>query len=161
VVEPQTNLRWVQPKWSQRRYELRAGERVIAQLEYRGTWRPIPYIVFDSEELTVRTTGFWKSKTAIMHGDREIAQVQRTGSKAVVSFMSGRSFTWRRKGFWSTSYLFVAPDNEEILIFKYLPRLRRLEGSVQVSPSGAKYPEVRILTVLGWYLMLAGAHTAA
>jgi hypothetical protein len=160
---PQRELRWVQPKWNRRCYELKEGEAVVAQLEFR-TWKSVPHIILDGgEELTIRSRNFWRTKTAIMRGaDQEIALYQRrTGGKNELTFVSGRTFIWKRNSIWSSSYTFIAADNEELMKFKTVSRLARSEASVTLSPGSDKYPETRLLMAFGWYLMLAEAQAAA
>jgi hypothetical protein len=155
-------LRWVQPKWSRRNYELKAGEQTIARMEYRGKWRSTPFIILDDEELAIRSRNFWQSKFGVMRGEQEIALYQ-SGSlgKGDITFISGRRFSWRSKGAFSRIYAWVAPDNEEVMTFKSVSRFARSESIVTLSPSCDKYPETRILTAFGWFRMLAAAQAAA
>ena len=157
MITPTRELRWVQPKWSRRCYELIDGDQVIAKLEYR-TWKSVPYITLDNEELVIRARNFWQSKLGVMRGEQEIALYQRGNwGKGEVTFISGRRFVWQRKSTWSTTYMFTAADNEELITFKTVARLARSEAKLTLSPSSEKYPEMRILMAFGWYLMMAAA----
>jgi hypothetical protein len=155
-------LRWVQPKWNRRHYELRDGERVLVRVEHRGSWRPAVYILLDGEELELRQRSAWRSTLLIMRGKQQVAVFEQSGpNRNQVRFVSGRQFRWKRNGFWSLNYDFVAPDNEVVASFKRVARLFRSEGVVTLSPSSYKYPEMRILLALGWYLLLASGQAAA
>jgi hypothetical protein len=156
-----TALRWRQLKWTQRRYELNAGAETIARLEYRGTWRPVAHAYIADHDLTFRSSLF-KQDVAIFD---EITQ-QQIGAferkrKPIASFPSGRQFRWVRNGFWSPTWSFVAADNETVLTMKMKYEFFRSSCEVNLSANAYKYPEVRVLVVLGWYLMLAAAQSAA
>ena len=157
-------LQWVQPHWKHRKYELRDGEEVIARVEHRGSWKPRIFIILDQEELELRSRGAFRPETQIMRGDQPIANfVQHGASKNEITFMTGRRFRWTRKGIWSPTYTFSAPDNEVLMTFKNVNRFFRSEATVGLSPGSEKYPETRLLMAFGWYLMLASnkAATAA
>ena len=151
-------LRWVQPHWKHRKYELRDGESTIARLEQRGSWKPVVHIILDNEELTVRTRGALRPYIQILRGDLEIARYEQSGkSKNQITFMTGRRFRWARTGFWSSTYSFTAPDNDVLMTFKTVHRLFRSESIVGLSTGSQKYPELRILMAFGMYLLLASA----
>jgi hypothetical protein len=151
-------LRWVQPHWNHRKYELRDGDSTIARLEHRGSWKPMVYIILDQEELTIRGHGGLRPYIQILRGDQEIARYEQTGkNKNHITFMTGRRFLWKRTGFWSATYDFKAPDNDVLMTFKTAPRLFRSEAIVTLSAGSEKYPEQRILMAFGMYLLHAAA----
>jgi hypothetical protein len=156
-----TELHWAQPKWTQRRYELKAGEQTIARFEYRGSWRPVAHAFITDQEITFRT-GFLKTDIVIMD-ERSGAQIAvfKRSRPAAVSFTNGRTFRWKRQGFWSPYWTFLAPDNEVLVTLKRRSAFLRQGATVTLSSSAFKYPEVRILVTLGWYLLLAAAAQAA
>lgn len=158
---PMKQLRWVQPRWNQRHYELHDGETIVARLEYRGSWKETVLIALDTEELTVRKSGFWRTRYVLLRGDQEIAAWNGEGARNQLVFITGRRFAWKRQGFWSGAYSFIAPDNEVLMTFKSKARWLRSECLVTVAPATEKYPETRLLLAFGWFLMLAQAHAAA
>ena len=151
-------LRWVQPHWNHRKYELKDGDVTIARLEHRGSWKPMVYIILDQEELAIRGRGALRPYIQILRGEQEIARYEQTGkNKNQITFITGRRFRWSRTGFWSSTYTFAAPDNDVLMTFKMVHRLVRSEASVSLSTGSEKYPEKRILTAFGMYLLLAAA----
>jgi hypothetical protein len=154
---PTTELRWIQPKWNHRRYELRDGERVVAEFEYRGKWRPIAYLTLDGEELSFRGKGFLRTTIAVMRGEQEIAVFKQKARTGEMTFMNGRTFRWNRKSIWSTTFSFIAPDNEVLFTIKTAARWFRSEAVITVAPGGAKYPELRILFGMAWFQIMAAA----
>jgi hypothetical protein len=154
-------VRWVQPKWSARTYELRtADDTVIAKFEYRGKWRTTPVLTFEGEELTFKGRGFFKTDVAIMRGDQEIALYKPKSFSGVITFINGSVFTWKSKGFFSGRYVIVDADNEEVMTFRSKTRWFRSEAEVTLAANAQKYPELRILTAIGWYIMMASAQAA-
>ena len=156
-----TTLRWVQPSWKRRDYQLQdADGNVVATMEYRGKWRTRPTVTLDGEELEFRGRGFFKTDVALMRGDQEIARNRWKGLKGEITFVNGRTFIWRRKGFFAATYVVTAADNEEILSFKNQHRFFRTEIIIAVSPSAYRYPELRVLAAYGLYIMMAAAQAA-
>ena len=154
-------LRWVQPNWKQREYELREGETTLARLKLRGTWKESVSIFLDSEELTIGSSGFWRTRYAILRGDREIAVYNGEGGRKQLVFMTGRRFSWKARSIWSSAYSFVAEDNEVLITFRNKGRWLRTECLVELAPSSYKYPELRLLTAFGWFLKLKQSQAAA
>ena len=154
-------LRWVQPNWKQRKYELRDGSATIARLEFRGTWKEDVAIFLDGEELGIRSAGFWRTTYAIMLGDREVAVYNGPTARKQLAFVNGRRFTWKSKSIWSSPNSFVADDNHVLMTFRSKARWFRSECLVQVSPGADKYPETRLLLAFGWYLTLKQSQAAA
>ena len=151
-------LRWVQPHWKHRKHELRNGDSTIARLEYRGSWKPMVCIILDQEELTIRGRGGLRPYIQIFRGDQEIARFDQTGkNKNQITFITGRSFRWKRTGFWFATYDFIAPDNDVLMTFKTVTRLFRSEAVVSLTAGSEKYPENRILMAFGMYLLHAAA----
>jgi hypothetical protein len=153
-------LRWVQPRWNKRQYELHDETTIIARLEYRGSFKESVSITLDSEELTVRKLGFWRTRYVILRGEQEIAAWNGEGARDQLLFMTGRRFAWKRKSLWSGAYSFIAPDNEVLMTFSSKARWLRSECLITVSPSTDRYPETRLLLAFGWFLMLAQASAA-
>lgn len=156
-----TELRWVQPNWKQREYELRDGETTLARLKFRGTWKESVSIFLDSEELTISSSGFWRTYYTILRGEREIAVYNGEGGRKQLVFMTGRRFSWKSKSVWSSAYSFVAEDNEVLMTFRDKARWLRAECLVELAPSSYKYPELRLLMAFGWFLKLKQAQAAA
>jgi hypothetical protein len=161
MAEASRVLRWVQPKWNHRRYELRdESDSLVAALDYRGKWRTKPTLSFEGEELAFQGRGFLKINIAIMRDGQEIALYKPKSMSGEISFMNGRKFVLRRKGFFKTEHIVTAADNEEVMSLKRTPRFLRAECAVTLSPSAYKYPETRVLMALAWYQMLASAQAA-
>jgi hypothetical protein len=156
-----TLLRWVQPKWNHRRYELRdETDTVVATLDYRGKWRTKPVLSFEGEELEFQGRGFLKSNVAIVRGEQEIALYKPKATRGEITFVNGRKFTLTRRKIFSSEHVVSASDNEEVLSLKRTPRFFRAECVVTLSPSAYKYPETRVLIALAWYQMLVATQAA-
>jgi hypothetical protein len=154
-------VRWVQPNWKQREYELRDGDATLARLQFRGTWKETVTIFLDSEELTIASSGFWRTRYTILRGDREIAVYNGEGGRKQLVFMTGRRFSWKTRSVWSSAYSFVAEDNEVLMTFRNKGRWLRAECLVELAPSSYKYPELRLLMAFGWFLKLKQSQAAA
>ena len=147
-------LRWVQPDWKHRKYELRDGETTLARLEFRGKWKESAFIFLDAEQLAVESSGFWKTRYVIRLGEREVAVHNGPAAPKQLAFVNGRRFTWKRKSTWSSAYNFVADDNHVLMTFRSKSRWFRSECLIEVAAGADKYAETRLLLAFGWFLIL-------
>lgn len=157
-------LQWTQPKWSKRVYELRAGDALLATLEYPSSWKSHAHVRFGDDVFLIKPEGFFETRYTIRAtADGEpIASGKNTfGSKSEVQFANGRSFKVMQKGFWRPEWQVVAPDNAVLLSQTRAKGIFRSNAIVTLSPAAAQYPEIRMLLPLVHYLRLGAERAAA
>ena len=73
---------------------------------------------------------------------------------------SGGKYRWKRVNYWNTEYTFGKMNEEDnkghILLLHFKPefKLAKLEGTVDVSQDALLVPEISVLMMLGWYLVV-------
>ena len=114
-------LRWRQPNWKKRNYELHADDgRVIATLAQPSAWKRHAIVVIENRTLTIRPVGFLQNRIVARDEGTgvDVAEYQVSG-KGALSFKTGRVFYWKRKSIWKSIHGFIAADNDEVVEVVY------------------------------------------
>lgn len=85
--------------------------------------------------------------------DETIAVFQGLPSlNGVLEFAHGPSYYWD-SNFWLTKWIWTDTEGSELMrVHRHLSL--RAEGTVEIEPQTAETPEIPLLTVLGWYLII-------
>ena len=154
-------LLWVQPAARKREHELRAGDDVVATLRFqRGS-------LADAEAAgghwTFKRQGFWHPRVTVRTAgsDTDIAVFQpRWVGGGTLEFPDGRTVRLSSANFWQSEW--VWQDNEKPLIrFKGRHGIVKARGAVELQPEAVASPDLAMLILLGWYLILLHAEDSA
>ena len=154
-------LLWIQPAARKRDHELHAGDDVVATLHFqRGS-------LADAEAAgahwTFKREGFWHPRvtvrTAGSDADLAVFHPRWVGGGAL-EFPDARAVRLSSANFWQSEW--VWQEGEQPLIrFKGRHGLIKARGAVEVLPEGAALPDLPMLILLGWYLILLHAEDSA
>ncbi|HEX9036824.1 MAG TPA: hypothetical protein VF808_07515 [Ktedonobacterales bacterium] len=150
-------LRWVKPKWSKLTFELRAGEAVVATLNWarksppRGEWAGGQYL-FDRE-------GWLRPRILIRdasagEASEPVATFTRRGGALTLS--DGRQYRWERPNLWTTKQIWR--DSAGVELVRFAPK--RGGAEVTVQSEAASLAELSLLLILGQYLLTIAAQEA-
>jgi hypothetical protein len=152
-------LRWRQPNWRKRYYELHADDgRIMATLDQPSAWKRHAVVVIEGRRLAIRAVGFWQNRIVARDEATGVDVAEyKVGRKGKLTFKTGRVFHWKRKSIWKPIHAFIAADNDEVVTFAREAKWFTMNAAVNISPNGAKYPELPVLLAFGWYLMILSA----
>ncbi len=148
---------WKRPRLWHRRYELRAGDEVLAVLESRSPLGP----GMGAES----AGGHWRLRhEGLLRGRVHVTNTAETGDAAVfhprwfgagdVSTREGQALRWHRADFWGRRWEFVDAGGLARLVFERAPGILSPDTRVEVSESARHDPELEPLVLLGFYLLL-------
>ncbi|MGH2485266.1 MAG: hypothetical protein ACRDHE_04550 [Ktedonobacterales bacterium] len=148
-------LLWVKATRS-RRFELRAGNDVVASLEWtgssiawaRGEWGETAYRFNRAGWLRQRV--FVRAESAGGAGSPLATYVSRTGK---LTFADGRTLLWTKPKRLTNDHIWV--DASGGTVARFSPS--RGATTLTVSPSAAEQPEARLLALLGQFLLVLAA----
>ncbi len=154
-------LLWVQPAARKRAHELRAGNEVVATLTFqRGS---LADAVAADGHWTFKRQGFWHPRvTARVAGsDTDLALFRpHWMGGGTLDFPDGRTIRLSSANLWQTEW--VWQESELALVrFKGRHGLLKANGSVTIVPEALTRPDLALLVLLGWYLILLYAEDAA
>jgi len=154
-------LLWTQPAALRREHELRAGDDVVATLKFqRGS-------LADAEAAgwhwTFKRQGFWNPRVTVrtVGSETDLAVFHpRWIGGGTLEFPDGRALRLSSANFWQSEW--VWQDNEKPLLrIKGRHGLIKANGAVEIQPEALSYPDLAMLVLLGWYLILLHAEDSA
>ncbi|MBF8249199.1 MAG: hypothetical protein HW374_1999 [Bacteroidetes bacterium] len=149
-------LQWVHPSIFKRTYELRAGDIVVARMEWKK--------FFAMEAKAESADGCWnfeqkgilKSEVAVRLCDSKeplaIFQETRFKKEQKLSLPHGR-FVTLKPNFWRTTYTLASETGEPLVILKKHAFFSS-RYDVELRRKGGSFPEFPWLVLLMWFIVL-------
>ena len=155
-------LTWAHPHPFQSQYELRAGDDLLATLRWRSAFGSLADAEAADGHWTFKRVGFLKPSISvrIAGADEDLAafRVHWDGAGELV-LGDGRRYEWRPANFWHTQWAWTDAAGAPLLHFRPAHLVR--QADVEVSPAALAVPDLSLLSLLGWYLMVLRADEAA
>jgi hypothetical protein len=157
-------LIWIQPRKHKRDFELRAGEEILATLRWDKQRRQIAAGEAADGRWTFRRPGFLHQhvEARLSEVDLEVARFQpllRGGG--TLEFPDGRRFGLRPTSFWNAEWAWTTATNDILLRVKRTARSTLEKGVIELLPGTSGIPELALLILLSWYLIILAADDAA
>ena len=153
-----TELVWVKPKWSRLQFELRAGDAVVATLDWArgaqalGRWGEATYRF--SRKGWLRPRVLVRSVPA-QDADAPLATFEVRRGTLILP--DARAFCWQKPRRLARERLWVDDTGRELARF----RPEKRATVVVIAPAEvARHPELPLLILLGQYLLVSAAQDA-
>ncbi len=155
-------LVWAQPARLQRAYELRASEDVVATLRFEGA--SLASGVTAWKRWTFKREGFWHPRVTIRGSDSgdnvSVFKAAWTGGGAL-DLPQGRLLRFAATNFLRSQWDWADTEAGPLVHFKRQAGLMKMEGQVEIETKAVTDPELPLLLVLGWYLVILSTRNAA
>lgn len=164
----QQEMKWEQPSAFKEQYELHVGDETIATLRFRSMWGSLA----NAESLdgcwSFKRVGFFKTHVTVRPCDSEqdiAVYYPNTWSQGgTIEFPDGRKYK-ASTNFWMTK-VDITDETDSVVIRYNIGGFFRQSALVEVMPSPLRLPELPMMVMLGWYLIIlmhqdAGAAAAA
>ncbi|MDP1831435.1 MAG: hypothetical protein Q8K67_05205 [Geothrix sp.] len=158
-----SSLEWKDPVAGGPRYELWAGEDLLAALSFGSPCRTLATVETVEGHWTLQQAGFLRPTVHLREEDSDLdLAVFHPGllGHGQLQFTNGVTFHWRHEGLGSAVWSFRGDGGEVLITLKLEPDLEtgpgphRIQAEVEVTPAGHFSPRVPLLAALGWYLIL-------
>lgn len=150
-------LKWVQPAGSKMEYELRAGDEVIAALRFRSSFGSFATATSADGTWTFKRVGFFQTKVTIRaaESDTDLAVFENNTWKSggTLKFPNGREFL-ANTNFWANQWNFATESGEPLISYRKISGVIHLSSAVEIHPLAKGMPEMPLMVMLGWYLIL-------
>jgi hypothetical protein len=152
-----TEFEWVKPKWSRLRFELRAGDTVIATLDWArgrqalGRWGQAAYRFGQRGWLRPRVL-IWSAEAR--DADAPLATFE--ARHGALTLPNGRAVLWRKPRRLTREHIWV--DDAAMEIARFRPERRRTVVGTPVALD--QHPDLPLLILLGQYLIVSAAQDA-
>jgi hypothetical protein len=149
-------LAWVQPTSLRQTFELRAeDDDVVARLQFDG--RSLATAETAWQKWTFRREGLLTQRVTILARDSSDAVVVKVAwaGGAALDLSQGRQVQFGAANFWRTRWRWSDVATEASLVqFKTHAGFMKLGGEMEIETAAITYPELPLLVVLGWYLLV-------
>jgi hypothetical protein len=155
-------LLWAQPARLKQEFELRAGDEVLATLRWQ---RSSLAIAETADQIwTFKREGFWHPRITVRlpGSDDNVATFQPGwAGGGTLDLGPGKQLRFGAANFWHSQWDWLDAQNQPFVHFKSHQGLLKVEGEVTIEASAVKSPDLPLLVVLGWYLLVLFARDAA
>jgi hypothetical protein len=154
-------LAWVQPARTHQAFELHAGDEVVASLRFERSSLAIGEA--DTHRWSFKREGFWHPRVTVRlpDSDDNAALFQPSWAGGGTLELPGRILRFGAANFWHSQWDWQDSDNKALVHFKSHHGFLKTEGQVEIEPDATGLPELSLLVVLGWYLLVLFGRDAA
>jgi hypothetical protein len=149
-------LKWVQPSALKMQYELRAGEELVAILRFRSSFGSFATAESVDGCWTFKRVGFWQTRVTVRPcgADADIAIFRNNtwSGGGTLELSDGQKFP-ATTNFWQSKLEFQNESGYTHIQFKS-GGLLHLSATVEIQPSAVGMPELPLMVMLGWYLIV-------
>jgi len=154
-------LLWVQPSIRKQAFELRAGDEVVATLVFqRGT---LAAGATADRSWTFKREGFWHPQVTVRKVDSDQNEAvfrPHWGGGGALEIAGGETLRLGPANFWHSQWDWQMPDGRSAVDFQSRGGFLKSGAEVKIQDA-AGLPEMELLVVLGWYLLVLFARDAA
>jgi hypothetical protein len=154
-------LVWVQPARMKQNFELRAGDEVVATLRWERS--SLAAGETSEQKWTFKREGFWHPRITVRvpGSDDNVALFNpRWTGGGTLELPPGRTLHFGAANFWHSEWVWAETTDAPLVRFKSRQGLLKTEGQVEIEASAAGSPDLALLVVLGWYLLILFARDA-
>ena len=157
-------LAFTQPKALARHFELHAGGEVVGDLEFRSSFGSLALARTAESTWTFKRIGFF-SPRATARGEtseRDLAVYtpRWSGREGEVALEGGERFRFAAANFWGTRFALGDAEGRTLATFGPEPEVHRFsdlfrtQAVVAVDPADSRRPDLGLLLLFGWYLVV-------
>ncbi|OLE78780.1 MAG: hypothetical protein AUG06_09520 [Actinobacteria bacterium 13_1_20CM_2_65_11] len=155
-------LVWSQPARLKQAFELQAANEVVATLQFQRASLAAGEVA--DQQWTFKREGFWHPQITVRvaGSDANLAVFKPawTGG-GMLELPQGRLLRFGAANFWHSQWDWSDPAGNPLVHFKSHAGLLKTEGEVGIEPVASALPELPLLVVLGWYLLILFARDSA
>jgi hypothetical protein len=152
----QQGLTWVQPSMTRRRFELRAGDDLVGTLNFPKLFGTLAEAESGDGAWTFKRIGFWQQKATVRVRDAETDLAVFTNNTwtggGTLAFAHGSRFK-ATTNFWRSNYQFQTETEQSLVRFASRGVFRQ-SAEVEAMPEALRLPELPLLVLFGWYLVV-------
>ena len=131
---------------------------MLATLRWREVFGSLAEGETTTGHWTFKYCGFFRPRVTVRPAGQDVdaAVFMRTqwGGSGLVEFPDGRKFRWFRTSFWSATYTFAELHGATLLQFQLDPNWLGTSAKLEIKPAAKGLPELSLLALLGWYLLI-------
>ena len=141
------DLEWTRVKAWKRVFELHSGDEVLARLYPQKETHSMVGEAADGS-WAFRRRGFWNADIVVtdLASQAEVAIVKKGRNKRL-AFSDGRLFTLQKTSFWRNEWAWLNDEGTPLIHFQH-------GKCLVIEPLALSLPELSLLVVVGWHLIV-------
>lgn len=151
-----SGLEWSQPSAFSRRFELKAGDSLLAELAFLKTFGTLAEATTASAVWTFKRSGFLTPHvTARLAGsetDLAVYEPNWTSTKGRLR-IGNELLELKTVNFWGTEWALLDPRGAEVMRLRNQGMLHH-GATVEVSPQARQREDIALLLTLIWYVLM-------
>jgi hypothetical protein len=151
-------LVWVQPARLRQDFELRASNDVVATLRFERATLASGETA--ENRWTFKREGFWHPQVTVRVRDSDANAavfIPAWTGGGTLELPQGRLLRFGAANFWRSQFGWSDSAGKPLVHFKSHQGLLKMEGQVDIETGALADPELPLLVVLGWYLLVLSA----
>jgi hypothetical protein len=154
-------LLWVQPARLKQEFELRADDEVVGTLRFERS--SLASAETAHQSWTFKREGFWHPRVTVRvpGSDANVAEFSPAWTGGGTLDLGGRHLRFAAANFWHSQWDWIDAQNQPLVYFKSHQGLLKTEGQIEIEPAAMTSPDLPLLVVLGWYLLVLVGRDAA
>ena len=152
----QGELSWVQPRRIEAEYQLVRDRKTVASLRWEKALGSLATGEAGDSRWTFKRVGVFRPRVTVrvQGSETDIAVFEPGWSyTGLLRFSDGRSYRWTNVSFWELEWAFTREDGSPLV--RFFQRAKgRTGGPVRIEPGAEGLPDLPILLLLGWYLLV-------
>jgi hypothetical protein len=162
---------WIQPKTFERRFELRVGDLLFGTLVFQKMTGSMAVARTDSGAWTFKRVGFFNPRITVRNdgseADAGIYSPKWSGSSGTIQMADGTLYQWRHANFWATRMEWTDGGGRVLVTYQSGVENSRLsdalktQATMEFSQDARSVPDLPLLILLGWYLVILHQEDAA
>lgn len=154
-------LLWVQPARLKQEFELRAGDEIVGSLRFERSSLATGEAA--GQSWTFKREGFWHPRITVRvpGSDANVALFSPGWAGGGTLDLDGRQLRFVAANFWHSQWDWVDAQNKPVVHFKSHQGVLKTEGQVEIETDAIQSPDLPLLGVLGWYLLVLFARDAS
>ncbi|MDX1583549.1 MAG: hypothetical protein R3338_08115 [Thermoanaerobaculia bacterium] len=157
IGEVSQELKWVHPDVEKRYYELRAGEEIVATLEWDSPDGSVAIAKTSTGSWSLRRLGFLNPHVVALEtgSGSQVFRFDATMSGGGLAQASdGHHYRWYAT-LWRAEWGWMDTGGSELVKFhRSFDVDEKHEGNLDVLEKGRKVPQLDLLVTVGWYLII-------
>jgi hypothetical protein len=157
-----SELLWVQPSMMHQAFELRAGDEVVATLAFQRS--SLATAQTAEQSWTFKREGFWHPHVTarVADSDQNLAVFRpHWMGGGTLDLGDAGQLRFGAANFWHTQWDWQTSQGKSLVHFKSQHGFLKSGAQVEIEPDEATNPDLPLLVVLGWYLLVLFARDAA
>lgn len=151
-------LQWKQLKRFRSEYQLHSQDHVWGTLSFNDNqFIPRATATTAEKEWAFKYTRYTLPKVTVQKKNDLVAQAiieTNWGWYGTLIFADGHRYVWKSTDHAEKEFCFLTREHHPLLFFKPRTGLFKLEAEVEIDPAILHNPNLPLLTMLGWFLVL-------